>query len=113
MSVTQMSAEDNSVRASAKEFERSLKKLVSTSVKRTKEIVATTFPQLSDLMDKVVEDSERTVNDLFKGFDKMTSKEQLQMLQAYRKLLAAQLEKIDSRINQLSREKSSEDVQHS
>lgn len=104
-----MSSGNDSLRESAKEFEASLKKLVSVTTQKVKKAVDGAVPSFSTTFDKVTEDVEKTVSDLVSGLDKKTVREQVQALQAYKKLLEMQLQKVNSRITELTGKSSSQD----
>jgi len=86
---------------SAKEFARSLKKLISATVKEAEKVIEKTAPQLSELVTKLLNEVESTATNLLKDLERRTEKEQLEILRAYRSILKAQLEKVETRIKQL------------
>jgi len=94
------SGEDELVK-SAKEFAESLVRLVGSTAKTVLKGVEETFPNLSNTAKQVLLDLDRTGQDLLRSLDNKTIPEQKVLLEAYRKILLAQLGKVEERLKKL------------
>lgn len=92
------------VREKAKQTLESVRELIIAVKEAMHEELRKKAPNVINALDKQIDKAAKGFSNTLKIIDKKTSKEQLELLKAYRSFLQKQIEMIDSRISSLERE---------
>lgn len=93
--------EDDDLEESAKQFVASLRKLIRSSIRSAERILEEAPPKVSQSIESSLSDLEKTTASLLDRVDATTAKEQIQLLNMYKKVLEGQLRLIDERLKKL------------